>query len=169
MTKLSIILWCLITSIIFQTSNPKDCSHPFYFGWVDIQCSVHQIRIIVKLFLNDTEACMKKYHPQMDLYHSPDTLLYRYCKEYFEKHFSITNKENKKIPVRFTGYRTQEEFCFFYAEAKGVFQGEHEIYAAFLMDGIPQQNNIIRISCGGNSQTCVLSYSDRTCKTVFSD
>ncbi|HRI21867.1 MAG TPA: hypothetical protein PLA68_12980 [Panacibacter sp.] len=146
--------------------------HPFFVSMTDVNYNAKdkELEISVRIFADDLENTIRKYHPniKIDILHPTDQKqMDGFVNDYIQKHLQF-QLDGKPVQIGFVGYEQQSESIWIYFEVKDVTAvTKLHITNSLLHDYNTSQINMMHVQAGGKEKSDKLDYPDKEALFVF--
>lgn len=161
-----------ISSILFalQPGSESNETHPVYMSVTEMVYDAKQKRMemICKLFTNDLESVLKKYHNGVDLLNpSKKQTSLRWIEEYVQRNLEV-KISGKTVNFECVGYeREGDAILVYYQSAPMAIPREIIIQNSLLYDDKTEQMNIMHVELNGKRISRKLTHPDKVVKFEF--
>ncbi|HNP24079.1 MAG TPA: hypothetical protein PKM63_15255 [Panacibacter sp.] len=136
--------------------------HPFFVSMTDVNFnnSTKELEISVRIFTDDFENTIAKYHQgKVDILHPPDQeLMNSYVNDYIQKHLQFTVNDNM-VAMKFVGYEQQAESIWTYFEVDNINTVKKiKVFNNLLHDYSDKEINMLHLKANNIEQNYKLDY-----------
>jgi hypothetical protein len=156
--------------MMFNPSLESKESHPVYMSVTEINYDVERknMGMVCKIFINDFEFVLKKYHKGVDLLNpSNKKISDQWIDEYIQKNLKIS-LDQKRCEFKYLGFEREDDaLMVFYESPKINSPKQLVVENTLLYDFKKEQMNIVHVEINGERKSRKLTQPDISLKFDF--